>query len=421
MTDRLIPPWEDEAKPDKNAIALGIEHAFLAPSSAVKWLVCGPSAQLEATMPEDEDGMAGEWGPEGTLAHTCAERAARNWFWREQFERDPAFTKEMFAAAEQWRKVLDAILGDDRNDWTFRFEDRINIESFTAPGQFGRTDFWGYNKKLKRLVVADFKFGIGVRVLAELNDQMMIYGGGLLRTFKNVWEVDEVELVIHQPRISPVPSRWVIKAKHLETWLKEVCHPAAKKALSKDPGDFVPGEHCSKGFCKARFKCRARAEHMMAVFKKHGTLDPKKATTSLDETGRALPEIALAKKWANDIERFAKVQAIDRKLPVAGHKVVRGPGKRVFKNIPAVVAMMADYGYAESEFLVQSINVTAMDKLLEPDHEVWSLCETEDGGPILVPNSDPRPAFERVSIDAFDDEADEAEPEAQTQYRPEDF
>lgn len=77
------------------------KHALLSASSSHKWLVCPPSARLEAQF-EDR---TSEYMKEGTLAHAIAEFKVRNYFFDKLAKRSynaklKKFEKEEYYAAE---------------------------------------------------------------------------------------------------------------------------------------------------------------------------------------------------------------------------------------------------------------------------------------------------------------------------------
>ena len=85
------------------------DHAILSPSSAHRWLVCTPSAKLEAEFPDTTSSAAAE----GTLAHEICEIKARQKFFQKtdigymaknvatrklnELRKDPLFQDEMEA------------------------------------------------------------------------------------------------------------------------------------------------------------------------------------------------------------------------------------------------------------------------------------------------------------------------------------
>lgn len=52
----------------------------------------------------------------------------------------------------------------------------------------------------KTLYIIDLKYGRGVLVDAEDNPQMMLYALGALNIFDALYDIEEVEMTIFQPR-----------------------------------------------------------------------------------------------------------------------------------------------------------------------------------------------------------------------------
>ena len=101
-----------------------------------------------------------------------------------------------------------ALLAEVDPDKTLEFE----VEAYVGfgefmPGVFGSADIIG--RRGKTAIVLDWKFGNGVIVDAEENEQLMFYAAAAMRTPAAKWAfegVTEVELVIIQP---PMMRRWV--------------------------------------------------------------------------------------------------------------------------------------------------------------------------------------------------------------------
>lgn len=84
------------------------------------------------------------------------------------------------------------------------------------------------------LQVHDLKAGRGVEVDARDNVQMKLYGLGavqLLDEFTGTDNIENVRLVIHQPRIKSAPSEWVISLADLRAWA-----PEARRAREEADG-----------------------------------------------------------------------------------------------------------------------------------------------------------------------------------------
>lgn len=50
------------------------------------------------------------------------------------------------------------------------------------------------------LTVIDYKYGLGIKVSSERNPQMFCYALGGLALFDGIYDIDNVRLVIYQPR-----------------------------------------------------------------------------------------------------------------------------------------------------------------------------------------------------------------------------
>jgi hypothetical protein len=108
--------------------------------------------------------------------------------------------------------------------------------------------------------VIDFKGGRGVRVDADHNSQLMLYGLGALLEFDPLYDIHTVRMSIVQPRLSNI-STFEMTADELTNGRMR----SSSKALLayEGKGDFCAGEHCR--FCKARYTCRARSEYFMKL------------------------------------------------------------------------------------------------------------------------------------------------------------
>ena len=72
-------------------------HALLSASGSKRWLMCTPSARLEATLPEPKRSSGGvDFSAEGTLAHSLAEIRLRlyyNQIGQEEYDQEYAEIK----------------------------------------------------------------------------------------------------------------------------------------------------------------------------------------------------------------------------------------------------------------------------------------------------------------------------------------
>lgn len=114
-----------------------------------------------------------------------------------------------------------------------------------------------------------------LKLHAEENPQLMIYGLGVLHMAESLYDIETVRMTIFQPRLYNVSS-WEVEPEYLKRWGEEVLRPAGAQAMI-GAGEFAAGSWCR--FCRARNQCRARAEHFLDMAK----LDFKQPALLSDE------------------------------------------------------------------------------------------------------------------------------------------
>lgn len=242
------------------------------------------------------------------------------------------------------------------------------------------------------LQIVDFKYGLGVLVSAEENPQMMCYGLGALALFDGIYDIDDIQMTIYQPRRSNLSTYSLSKAD-LYQWADDVLKPAAELAFAGN-GSFLCGEWC--GFCKAKHDCRARAEANLELAKYEFKLPPLLTDEEVEDI---LSKVDSLTAWATDIKEYALQQALSGK-EWSGWKLVEGRSNRRYVSDAAVAAAVTKAGYDPYE--QKLLGVTAMQKLLGKarfEEILAGLIEKPQGKPTLVPESDKRPAMNNAKSD----------------------
>lgn len=257
------------------------DHAKLSPSGAKRWMMCAGSLAMEAGIPD----RGSEFADEGTAAHFLASECLEDehdakFFLGQRIlvgERETIWTElgantaaSIFTAdadmCREVQKYIDAVR-EAAQGGELHVEQRLPIFGGVIPDQFGTSDAVILFPKL--LKCADLKFGRGVQVFAEENEQLMLYALGALDEFDLLGEIEEVELIVHQPRLNHYDS-WTCSVEHLRAFEQRAI-AAGKLALSIADGT-VPnvGAYLAPGsdqcrFCKAKATCPALRDQVLAT------------------------------------------------------------------------------------------------------------------------------------------------------------
>lgn len=365
------------------------EHAMLSASGAHRWLNCPPSAALE----DEAEDTAGAAAEEGTAAHALAEHKLRRALKLRSTR--PTSPYEDDAMGDYTDAYVTYVLEKYEDakklspDAEILIEQRLDF-SHLVPGGFGTGDCVIVADG--HLAVIDFKYGAGVLVDAWHNPQMQLYALGALAEFDMLYDITDVEMVIYQPRRDNI-SEWSQPVSELTAWGENTVKPTAELAAA-GKGEMKAGDWC--GFCKIKSTCRARAKANLEIAQWEFA-EP----VELDDTdiAEALALIPQAKKWMNDLEKYANSKAVDEGKQWPGFKLVAGRSIRKYTDPDAVAEAAEAAGYNDI-FDRKLIGITAMEKLMGKqtfNDVLGALVHKPEGKPTLVPESDRRPAVKSHS------------------------
>ena len=369
------------------------QHALLSASGAHRWLNCPPSALLEAAKRSEHGDHSSDAAEQGTAAHALAEHKLRKAF-KQRSERPVSVwhDDEMEELTDDYVSFVLEQLNTAKTecaDASVLIEQRLDF-SHIVPGGFGTGDAVIIAEP--RLHVIDLKYGMGVLVEAEQNPQLMLYALGALNAFSSLYDINEVAVMIFQPRRSNV-STWTITTNDLLAWAETEVRPRAALAAA-GAGEFAPGAWCL--FCKLAPTCRARAEANLDIAK-YEFKPPAELTDA--EIADVLARLPLLTKWAADVEAYAASLAINQGKAWPGFKVVAGRSVRKYTDETAVAEAAQAAGYTDI-YDKKLITLTAMERLMgkrEFTEVLGDLIHKPVGKPTLVPDSDKRPALHLAS------------------------
>lgn len=368
------------------------QHAILSASASKRWMNCTPSALLEKQFADEESIYAAE----GTAAHALAEHKLKRFLKKRSKrpvsdydcdEMEECTDDYVSFAMKQIEKAKQSC-----SDPVVMIEQRLDFSRWVPEG-FGTGDLVIVADDT--LYIVDLKYGKGIAVSAEWNPQMLLYSLGALELFDSLYDIEKVNMTIHQPRLENV-STFEITVHDLMEWAEQELMPKAEMA-AKGEGEFVVGDWCR--FCKAKNTCRARAEEYLRLAQMEFKPPELLSEEEIAEVLKVADELA---KWSADVYAYAQDEAITHGRVWNGFKLVEGRSNRKYVNEEEVADAAKAAGY-EDIYKKSLIGITEMEKLMgKKDFQkiLGSLVYKPQGKITLVPESDKRPPIQTETAEA---------------------
>jgi hypothetical protein len=365
------------------------DHAILSPSSAKRWIHCTPSALLA----EAAGSKSSVYAEEGTLAHEMAEHALTRYLEgtydpiidgaltiKDEHFRNPLFSIDM---ANYIRDYCNYVIGENyemqKADGKCRMylERRVDITDY-APDSFGSVDVTLVSDKTIHII--DLKYGAGVKVTADHNEQMMLYALGTLKAAASK-DITKIRMTIAQVRLDHYDTFEMSKGELLD-WAEKVLKPAAKAAI-QGKGKQVIGSWC--GFCPVKAQCRAQRDAILADFDEK----PEPLLLSDEEVTDLIGKIDTYKSWIESVNKYVYDRAIQGHK-WEGYKLVAGRTSRVIKDEAKIRQALLNEFLEDEVLNIKLKGIGDLEKLV--GKKVFSArfgdaIESRPGAPKLVPES----------------------------------
>jgi hypothetical protein len=354
-------------------------HSLIVGGSTAKRVInCPGSVALVAKMPPKD---SSSYADRGTLLHNAMATILDSDTVTPESMLWTTYKGETLTGELLNEKILPALAALDEIDPEGVMEYAVEtVVGFGAylPGVFGSADLLG--RLGSRAVVLDWKFGDGVAVSAEENEQGLFYAAAAMRTPETAWVfegVEEVEIVIVQP---PAVKRWVTTVKRVKEFERSL--KRAVKASQMPDAAIVVGDHCR--WCSAKPLCPKMTGAVDRAVKVQ--LENLPAET----IGAYLGNADLLEDWIKDLRALAMTM-MEGGAKVPGYKLVAKRSVRKWldesKAADALVALGVDPMKKELVSPAQAEKLLKPSKQALPDDMVASV----SSGTTFAPESDPRP------------------------------
>jgi len=369
-------------------------HAKLSPSSAHRWLNCPASVRACEGIPNTGSAAA----LEGSIAHELADvvlkgerRSAADYVGSKlEVYPDHKITNEMADYVQEYVEYVRNLGGDQF------YEVSVDYSHFVPDG-FGTSD--AVVLVGQTLYVIDLKYGKGVQVFAEENEQAQLYALGALNDFDYL-DIQNVVCVIVQPRLDHI-DEWQTTPEALYKF-GEYASQKAEEAIDGTTKRVAGEKQCK--FCPAKPTCFAlkklTEDTILTIFE---DMDVKPLETlGDDQLRRAIENKKLIISWLDAVESLV-TERLNNGEQFEGFKLVAGRSLRQwFKESATEIFLVGELG--DQAYNKKILSPAQAEKALGKSKKALldKYIVKPNGKPTLAPESDKRPSI-TISTDDFEE------------------
>ena len=351
-----------------------LHSSIVGGSTAKRVINCPASVKLVAKMPKQ---LSSKYADRGTLLHNAIALI---------LEGKPdvigmVYEGETLTQELYDDKIVPALAFLDEIDpntcMEFAVESRVGFGDL-LPGVFGSADLLG--RVGNRAIVLDWKFGDGVIVEAEENEQGMFYAAAAMRTSATQWifnDAEEVEIIIVQP---PMMRRWVTTPARIAQFERDLIKAVQ---ASETATDTNTGDHCR--WCTAKPICPSMTGAVERALK------VQLSSIDADQLAHHLARADMLDEYVKSVRDLAFTM-LSNDVRVPGYKLVAKRGVRQWVNDEAPIKLLGDKAF-ESKL----ISVAQAEKLIGKKNFPADVAVSVSSGSTLATEDDPRPAILNLS------------------------
>jgi hypothetical protein len=325
-----------------------------------------------------------EYAIRGTLQHEGVVRR-----WDGQSINSLKLTPEEVGNVDECLDYLRELV--DGHEYKVDMEVRGDLKSIGYPDIWGTTDV--VVNLPKELHIIDWKFGAGVPVLVDDNEQMLGY---LLM----IWDRTPKRMFMHL--VQPPKNYFGVQEVspyELETFRSNL-EKAIRLSKHSDP-PLNPGEKQCR-FCPAAMTCRGRYKHQLEIA--HEVFEHIKTKPSIvtpEESAKIYTKLGELVDYHKELGNYG-FKRLSNGEDFPGYKLATGRSLRRWKDPAIVIEWLKKYTsidtFYEKPKMLSPAKVEKLDRSLKKDSDFKQLIDKPPGKQKMVPDTDAR-----STTDVFND------------------